>query len=50
MVETGSSGPPPGPAATPVSLLLVVTGVVADGGRGDAGRPSRAAEAVPIPA
>ncbi|GIJ72391.1 hypothetical protein [Virgisporangium ochraceum] len=45
MVETGSGGPSPGPAATAVPLLLVVAGVVADGGRGDTGRPSRAAEA-----
>ncbi|GAA1033353.1 hypothetical protein GCM10009557_34830 [Virgisporangium ochraceum] len=45
MVETGSGGPSPGPAATAVPLLLVVAGAVADGGRGDTGRPSRAAEA-----
>ena len=41
MVETGSSGSLPGPAATAAPLLLVVAGVVVVGGRGDAGLPAR---------
>jgi hypothetical protein len=41
MVETGSRRSLLGPAATAV-LVLVVAGVVADGGRGDVGHPSTA--------
>lgn len=50
MVETGSRRSLLGPAAIAVLLLLAVAGVVADGGRDDAGRPSRAAEVAPTAA
>jgi poly(3-hydroxybutyrate) depolymerase len=50
MVETGSRRSLLGPAAIAVLLLLVVAGVVAGGGRVDAGHPSPAAAGGPLAA